>query len=109
MVATSWVVFVFEAAKMLSAEDLKILVAAKEARMLLEALLCSAPSVLRQLLQRLHQQTRLGRRLRVIARNLVIFCACRQVKKQVRLQDRLSLWTVVWNSCRKPLVFAGVF
>ena len=34
MVATSWVVFVFEAAKMLSAEDLKILVAAKEARML---------------------------------------------------------------------------
>ena len=37
---------------MLSAEDLKILVAAKEARMLLEALLCSAPSVFRQLLQR---------------------------------------------------------
>ena len=59
---------------MLSAEDLKILVAAKEARMLLEALLCSAPSVFRQLLQRPRQQTRLGRRLRVIARNLVIFC-----------------------------------
>ena len=57
MVATSWIVFVFEAAKMLSAEDLKILVAAKETRMLLEALLCCAPSVLRQLLQRLHQQT----------------------------------------------------
>ena len=94
VVATSWVVFVFEAAKMLSAEDLKILVAAKEARMLLEALLCSAPSVFRQLLQRPRQQTRLGRRLRVIARSLVIFlhagrsrskCACRAGSASGRL------------------------
>ena len=77
--------------------------------MLLEALLCSAPSVFKQLLQRPRQQTRLGRRLRMVARNFVIFLARRQAKKQVCLQGRLSLWTVVWNSCRKPLVFAGVF
>ena len=81
---------------MLSAEDLKILVAAKEARMLLEALLCSAPSVFRQLLQRPHQQTRLGRRLRMVARSLALSfvfhagrprskCACRAGSASGRL------------------------
>ena len=90
MEVTSWVVFVFEAAKMLSAEDLKILVAVKEAKMLLEALLCSAPSVFRQLLQRPRQQTRLGRRLRMVARSLALSFFL-QAKKQVRLQGRFSL------------------
>ena len=81
---------------MLSAEDLKILVAAKEARMLLEALLCSAPSVFRQLLQRPRQQTRLGIRLRMVARNLALSfflhagrprskCACRAGSASGRL------------------------
>ena len=86
--------FVFEAAKMLSAEDLKILVAAKEARMLLEALRCSVPSVFRELLQCLRQQTRLGRRLRSFCATLSFFlhagrprskCACRAGSASGRL------------------------